>query len=55
MDREGAETHLRLLAEAEPRHVMKMPVGSIPGRWYSDKVASCPARSARPILRTYCT
>jgi hypothetical protein len=38
MDREGAETHLRLLAEAELRRVMKMPVGSIPGRWYSDRL-----------------
>lgn len=32
MDREGAETHLRLLAEAELRRVMMMPAGSIPGR-----------------------
>jgi hypothetical protein len=32
MNRERAETHLRLLAEAELRGVMKMPVGSVPGR-----------------------
>jgi len=32
MDRERAETHLRLLAEAEVRRAMKMPVGSIPRR-----------------------
>ena len=38
MDRERAETHLRLLAEAELRRVMKMPVGSIPGRWYSARL-----------------
>ncbi len=34
MDRERAETHLRLLAETELRRVMKMPAGSIPGLWY---------------------
>ena len=39
MDRERAETHLRLLAEAELRRVMKMPVGSIPGRWHSARLA----------------
>jgi hypothetical protein len=39
MDRERAETHLRLLAEAELRRVMKMPAGSIPGRWYSARLA----------------
>ena len=38
MDREGAETHLRLLAEAELRRVMKMPAGSITGRWYSERL-----------------
>jgi hypothetical protein len=35
MDRERAETHLRLLAEAELRRVMAMPAGSIRDRWYS--------------------
>ena len=39
MDRERAETHLRLLAEAELRRAMKMPVGSIPGRWNSARLA----------------
>lgn len=39
MDRERAETHLRLLAEAELRRVMQMPVGSIRGRWYSANLA----------------
>jgi hypothetical protein len=39
MDRERAETHLRLLAEAELRRVMKMPTDSIPGRWYSPRLA----------------
>jgi len=39
MDRERAETHLRLLAEAEPRRALKMPAGSIPGRWYSARLA----------------
>ena len=38
MDREGAETHLRLLAEAELRRVMKMPAGSIPDRFYSGRL-----------------
>ena len=38
MDREGAETHLRLLAEAELRRVMRMPAGSIRGRWYSERL-----------------
>ena len=35
MNRERAETDLRLLAEAELRRAMKMPVGSISGRWNS--------------------
>jgi hypothetical protein len=39
MDRERAETHLRLLAEAELRRVMTMPAGSIPSRWYSARLA----------------
>src|SRR5690349_15995359 len=39
MDRERAETHLRLLAEAELHRAMKMPVGSIPGRWHSARLA----------------
>ena len=39
MDRERAETHLRLLAEAELRRVMAMPAGSIPDRWYSARLA----------------
>ena len=39
MDRERAETHLRLLAEAELRRAMTMPTGSIPGRWYSARLA----------------
>ena len=39
MDRERAEAHLRLLAEAELRRVMTMPAGSIPGRWYSPRLA----------------
>jgi hypothetical protein len=39
MDRERAETHLRLLAEAELRRAMKMPVGSIPRRWHSARLA----------------
>ena len=39
MDRERAETHLRLLAEAELRRVMELPAGSIPGRWYSPRLA----------------
>jgi hypothetical protein len=38
MDRERAETHLRLLAEAELRRVMKTPAGSIAGRWYSARL-----------------
>jgi hypothetical protein len=40
MNRERAETHLRLLAEAELRRVMAMPVGSIPDRWHSARLAS---------------
>ena len=39
MDRERAETHLRLLAETELRRAMKMPVGSIPVRWHSARLA----------------
>ena len=39
MDRDRAEIHLRLLAEAELRRVMKMPMGSIPDRWYSARLA----------------
>ena len=39
MDRERAETHLRLLAEAELRRVTAMPAGSIPDRWYSARLA----------------
>ena len=35
MNRERAETDLRLLAEAELRRAMKMPAGSISGRWNS--------------------
>ena len=38
MDRKGAETHLRLVAEAELRCAMKMPAGSIGGRWYSGRL-----------------
>ena len=39
MDRERAETHLRLLAEAELRRAMTMPADSIPGRWNSAPLA----------------
>ncbi len=39
MDRERAETHLRLLAEAELRRAMQMPAGSIGGRWRSARLA----------------
>ena len=39
MDREGAETYLRLLAEAELRRAMQMPAGSIPGRWHPARLA----------------
>jgi hypothetical protein len=39
MDRERAETHLRLLAEAELRRAKTMPVGGIPGRRYSARLA----------------
>ncbi|HEY6294356.1 MAG TPA: hypothetical protein VIX15_01730 [Streptosporangiaceae bacterium] len=35
MDRERAETHLRLLAEAELRRAAKEPVGNGPDRWFS--------------------
>jgi hypothetical protein len=38
MDRERAETHLRLLAEAELRRAMQVPMGSIRGRWYSPRL-----------------
>ena len=30
MDRERAETHLRLLAEAEPRRALKIPAAAFP-------------------------
>jgi len=39
VDRERAETHLRLLAEAELRRVMTMPAGSIVGRWHPARLA----------------
>ena len=39
MDRERAETHLRLLAEAELRRVMTMPAGSVPGRRHPARLA----------------
>jgi len=39
MDRERAEAHLRLLAEAELRRAMTMPVGSIPRRWHPARLA----------------
>jgi hypothetical protein len=39
MDRERAETYLRLLAEAELRRAMKLPTGSNPGRWDSATLA----------------
>jgi hypothetical protein len=39
VDRERAETHLRLLAEAELRRVMTMPAGSIAGRWHPARLA----------------
>jgi hypothetical protein len=38
MDRERAETHLRLLAEAELRRAMQVPMGSLPDRWYSPRL-----------------
>jgi hypothetical protein len=38
MDRERAETYLRLLAEAELRRVTKVPVDSSPDRWYSARL-----------------
>lgn len=38
MDRERAETYLRLLAEAELRRAIKMPAGSIRGRWHSARL-----------------
>jgi hypothetical protein len=39
VDRERAETHLRLLAEAELRRVMTMPAGSILGRRHPARLA----------------
>jgi hypothetical protein len=39
MDREGAETYLRLLAEAELRRAVQVPAGGIPGRWHSARLA----------------
>ena len=39
MDRERAETRLRLLAEAELRRAMTMPAGGSPGRWHSARLA----------------
>src|ERR1043165_6387176 len=39
MDREGAETYLRLLAEAELRRTMQIPAGSLPGRGHSARLA----------------
>jgi hypothetical protein len=39
VDRERAETHLRLLAEAELRRVMTMPAGSIVGRRHPARLA----------------
>jgi hypothetical protein len=39
MNRERAETHLRQLAEAELRRAVKLPAGSIPGRWNSARLA----------------
>ena len=39
MDRERAEAHLRLLAEAELRRAMTMPAVSIPARWHSARLA----------------
>jgi hypothetical protein len=37
MDRERAETYLRLLAEAELRHAMTIAAGSLPGQWRSTR------------------
>jgi hypothetical protein len=39
LNRERVETHLRLLAEAELIRAMTMPMGSIPGRWHSARLA----------------
>jgi hypothetical protein len=39
MDRERAETYLRLLAEAELRHAMRVPMGSTPGWRRSARLA----------------
>jgi hypothetical protein len=39
MDRERAETYLRLLAEAELRRAMEMPAGSDRWRWHSTRLA----------------
>jgi hypothetical protein len=39
MDRERAETYLRLLAEAELRRAMTMPTDGNPGRWKSARLA----------------
>ena len=39
MDREGAETYLRLLAEAELRRATTNAAGSPPGRWHSARLA----------------
>jgi hypothetical protein len=38
MDRERAETYLRLLAEAELRRAMTMPAGGTGGRWHSARL-----------------
>ena len=35
---ERAETHLRLLAEAELRSAMAVPAGGIAGRWHSARL-----------------
>lgn len=39
MNRERAETHLRLLAEAELRRAKTLPAADIPGRWNSAGLA----------------
>ena len=38
MDRERAETHLRLLAEAELRRATAIAAGSLPGSWRSTRL-----------------
>jgi hypothetical protein len=38
MDREGAETYLRLLAEAELRRATTIAAASLPGRWRSTRL-----------------